>query len=34
MKKCAYCGKEMELVHWHGMLFWECTDCDCWEEYE
>lgn len=34
MRKCPMCGGEMTPAYWHGMCFWECTQCGNWEEWE
>ena len=31
---CPYCSEPMELIRWNNLLYWECTACNCLEEYE
>lgn len=31
---CPYCGQPMKLILWNNLWYWECTECNCLEEYE
>ena len=32
--RCYECGAEMDIVMWHGIMYYQCPECESWEDYD
>lgn len=32
--RCYECGTEMDVVVWHGIMYYMCPACSAWEDFE